>query len=151
VATARAQRGQATAGAEEAFEGGWVPGGAHPFSPPEGGVSCYPVTLFQKRWNRKSHRDRAVGRSQRTGLEGGRKGGGAFEGGWVPVGVSIHSPLQGGGVTLLPCYLFPDGVQDIAALAASVVAQGEIRHVSDRAPLRASAALRPGAEVGRGH
>ena len=67
------------------------------------------------------------------------------------LGTHIHSPLQGGGDTLLPCYLFLDGVQDIAALAASVVARGGIRHVSDRAPLRASAALRPGAEVGGDH
>eukprot|EP00966_Prymnesium_polylepis_P292566 6756768-Prymnesium_polylepis.1 len=89
-----------------AFEGGGVPG---------------------EEMNRKSQRDRSVGRSQRTGLsEGGRKGGGAFRG-------------------------RRDGAQDIAALAASVAAQGGIRHVSDRAPLRSSAALRPGAEVGRDH
>ena len=87
---------------------------------------------------------------QRVAARGDRRSGGAFEGGGVPGGAHPFSPPRGG-CYLIPCYLFLDGVQDIAALAASVVAQGGIRHVSDRAPLRASAALRPGAEVNREH
>jgi|EP00966_Prymnesium_polylepis_P216456 hypothetical protein len=74
---------------------------------------CSAVTERQSGWEVATHR-----------TEGGRKGGGAFEGGGVPGGEHPFSP-PGWGVTLLPCYPFLDGAQDdIAALAPNVAAQG---------------------------